>query len=163
MTLKASSRMKLTKNRERQLGILIIGLLGFVGFLDSVYLTILHYQHAIPPCSISNGCETVLTSSYSEIYGIPISLLGAGFYASVIGLSLSLLTLNLNAKWKMLNGKLLFLDAVAGFVVSAILIYIQFGILKAYCQYCVISEIVSFGIFVVAVFLWKNLQLKKKN
>lgn len=132
-------------------------LFGFLGFLDAVYLTILHYKNAIPPCTVTNGCETVLTSSFSTIYGVPIALLGAGFYISVIAVSLLLLT-----NPKALFYKLLYLLADAGFIVSAILIYIQFGILKAYCQYCLFSEVLSLGIFVAAILIYKNLK-KKKN
>jgi uncharacterized membrane protein len=45
---------------------------------------------ATPACPVS-GCETVLTSSYSEIFGVPLSLLGMLAYgavaaAAVIGL-----------------------------------------------------------------------------
>lgn len=146
--------MKLLKdNKIWFLGILV---LGFLGFLDATYLTILHYKDAIPPCTVTNGCETVLTSSFSTIYGIPIALLGAGFYIAVIAVSLLLLT-----NPKDLFYKFLYLLADAGFIVSAILIYIQFGILKAYCQYCVFSEVLSLGIFVAAILIWKN--LKKKN
>ena len=61
-----------------------IGVLAFLGFLDAVYLTVLHYKNAIPPCTIAHGCETVLTSSYATIFGIPIALIGAGFYLTVL-------------------------------------------------------------------------------
>ena len=93
---------------------------AFIGFLDSAYLTILHYQHVIPPCTVTNGCETVLTSSYSQIFGIPIALLGAGFYISIIVLSLLLLT-----SPSKLYKNLLVVNTVVGFVISLILLYIH--------------------------------------
>ena len=136
--------------------IYVILVSAFIGFLDSAYLTILHYQHVIPPCTVTNGCETVLTSSFSTIWGIPIALLGAGFYVSIIGLSLALLTIKLNDKLKMINGKLLILDAVSGFIISIVLLYIQFAILNTYCQYCLISEATSLVIFLAAIALFKN-------
>jgi len=126
--------------------------LGFVGFLDAAYLTIIHYKDEIPPCTVTNGCETVLTSSFSEVFGIPIALFGAFFYISIMALSLLLIT---KTGPKKLISNLLVLDAVAGFVVSVVLIYIQFAILKTYCQYCILSEVVSFLIFAIAIALFK--------
>lgn len=144
--------MKLIKNNSILFSILF---LSFLGFLDAAYLTILHYKNAFPPCTISNGCETVLTSSYSTVLGIPISLLGAFYYLSVLILSLLILT-----NPKKIFEKILFLISFLGTIVSLILIYIQFGVLKSYCQYCVISEIISFLIFGLA-FLFLRLQSNK--
>lgn len=148
------SKMNFLKNNK----ILIYAtlLFGFLGFLDATYLSILHYKHAIPPCTVTNGCETVLTSSFSTIYGVPIALLGAGFYVAVIAVSILLIT-----NPKDLFYKALYLLADVGMIVSIILIYIQFGVLKAWCQYCVFSEVLSLGIFISAILIWKN--QKKKN
>ncbi|MEK7573577.1 MAG: vitamin K epoxide reductase family protein [Patescibacteria group bacterium] len=140
--------MKLLKTK---LVIYAILLFGFLGFLDSAYLTILHYKDAIPPCTVTNGCETVLTSSYSQVFGIPIAFFGAGFYLSVIGVSILLLT-----NPKSLFFKALYVLADAGMIVSIILIYIQFAILKTSCQYCLFSELTSLGIFIAAILIWKN-------
>ena len=143
--------------RQQYLKIAII-ILGFLGFLDASYLTILHYKNAIPPCTVSNGCEIVLTSSYSTILGIPIALPGAGFFLAVIALSLLLLTSPIK-----LFKNLLILTAVSGTIVSVILIYIQFAILKAYCQYCLASEAISFLILFTAILIWKDIKASGKK
>jgi uncharacterized membrane protein len=145
--------MKLIKSNLRTLAILI---LGFIGFLDATYLTILHYQDVIPPCTVTKGCETVLNSSYATVFGIPIALLGALFYVTVIGLSLLLLT---NYKKIFLN--LLVLLSISGAIVSTYLLYIQFGVLKNFCQYCLVSELVSFLIFLGAILIWSINSSKK--
>ncbi|OGH14033.1 MAG: hypothetical protein A3H50_03240 [Candidatus Levybacteria bacterium RIFCSPLOWO2_02_FULL_37_10] len=150
--------MKLIKNNlpsGRQAFFIILLTLSFLGFLDAAYLTILHYKNAFPPCTITSGCETVLTSKYAAIYGIPISLIGSLFYLLLIVLSLLLLTA---PRKFFLN--ILMIIAASGVLVSLVLIYIQFGILKAYCQYCLISEIISFLIFGLA-FLFFHLQSNK--
>ncbi len=147
--------MKLIKNNPlavwQALPLLIL-FLSFLGFLDAVYLTILHYKSAFPPCTITSGCETVLTSKYATIYGIPISLLGSVFYVLLIGLSILALT-----DFKKIFAKALFLVALSGVLVSGGLIYIQFFILKSTCQYCLFSEGVNF-LLLGATFLF----LKKK-
>ena len=151
--------MKLIKNNPPAGGqAFLIGILvlSFLGFLDATYLTILHYKNAIPPCTITNGCETVLTSSYATVLGIPISLLGVFYYFSVLILSLLILT-----NPKKIFEKILFSVSFLGAIVSLILIYIQFGVLKTYCQYCLLSEIISFLIFGLTIFAFRGSTLKK--
>ena len=123
----------------RQAFLIVILLLSFLGFLDATYLTILHYKNAFPPCTITSGCETVLTSKYATILGIPIALIGSLFYLLLIGISILLLT-----DFKKIFVKILSLMIFLGTLVSLILIYIQFFILKTFCQYCLFSEGINF-------------------
>lgn len=120
-------------------------IIAFLGFLDSFYLTILHYKNAIPPCSVTNGCETVLTSKYAMAGPIPVSLMGAFFYLAVILLCILLLT-----NFKKLFLQLFYLLSISGFIVSMVLIYIQAELLHAFCQYCLISEATSTGLLILA-------------
>ncbi len=112
--------------------------LSLAGFFDSVYLTIFHYKHIIPPCTIAKGCETVLTSQFSTIFGIPISLVGSLFFLTLI----ILLLLGFFRYFK-----LLILEGVA---VSIVLFSIQAFILHAFCQYCLLSEIIILAIFILS-------------
>ena len=58
--------------------------LSFVGYLDSLYLTIAHYLDFTPRCSVIRGCETVLTGRFSSFFGIPTSAFGMVFYLIVL-------------------------------------------------------------------------------
>ncbi len=126
-------------------------ILGFLGFLDATYLTILHYKNAFPPCTVTGSCETVLTSQYSIIFGVPISLLGSLFYLTVIAFSLAVL---LDKRKIFAHG--LFLTAFSGLFVSAVLFFVQFFILQAFCQYCLLSEVISLAIFIVCSLLYSK-------
>jgi len=126
-------------------------IIAFLGFLDATYLTILHFRNIIPPCTITSGCEVVLTSKYSVIAGIPVSLLGSLFYLGVMVLCLMLIT---NYKKVFLN--LFYLAAAVGIMVSLILIYIQGFLLHAFCQYCLLSEVVSVGLLILAGLKFKK-------
>lgn len=126
-------------------------ILGFLGFFLSTYLTILDFKHIIPPCSVTGGCETVLTSSFSKIGPVPLALLGSLFYLGVIILSVLILT-----SYKKLFANLLCLFAITGFIVSVVLIYIQAAILHAFCQYCLTSEAISTGILILAFLDYRN-------
>lgn len=143
--------MKLTKNN---LAIACL-IFAFIGFLDATYLTILHYKNAFPPCTIS-GCDTVLTSQYSIIFGIPLSLFGSLFYLIIMGFSLALV---LHKRKIFAHG--LFISAFAGLFVSAVLFFIQFFEIKSFCQYCLFSEAISIVIFIVCSLLYsKFLRIK---
>ncbi|MCL6096346.1 MAG: vitamin K epoxide reductase family protein [Patescibacteria group bacterium] len=139
--------MRLTRNN---LSITCL-ILAFIGFLDATYLTILHYQNAFPPCTVTGGCEAVLTSQYSIILGVPISLFGALFYLIIMTFSLAIL---LHKRKIYAHG--LFLAAISGLFASAVLFFVQFFILKSFCQYCLLSEIISLAIFIVCSFLYSK-------
>jgi uncharacterized membrane protein len=136
--------------------ILYSAILAFFGLLDAGYLTILHYKNIIPPCSVHFGCETVLTSTYSMLGPIPVALLGVVFYLTVIIVGLLILV----------EGKNEFLQffhfvAAVGFLVSIVLFFIQFYLIHSFCQYCLLSEVISVGIFVLS--LLKFRQDRKSN
>lgn len=136
----------------------LIVILAFLGFLTATYLTILHYKNALPPCAITHGCETVLTSKYSTILGIPIALLGSLFYTSVI--AACILAYHHS---KRIFSNAIFLMASAGIAVSILLFYIQLALIKNFCQYCVLSEIINFSIFFFSFLLLKSGKNKEAN
>lgn len=118
---------------------------AIIGFADASYLTIEHYQGNIPPCSLTNGCEKVLTSSYSVILGVPVSLAGSIFYLAVaVG------------AFAYLEGKrerIFFYTQILtmfGLLFSLWFIYVQAFILQAYCLYCLFSAVTSIALFVLA-------------
>lgn len=135
MHLRKSSKMKLTKSK------IVLLILSLVGFFDSAYLTILHYRQIIPPCTIVKGCETVLTSQFSTILGIPIALIGSLFFLTLIILIL------LNQKKFFRYFKILIL---LGVLVSVNLFFIQAFVLRAFCQYCLLVEAIILSIFIIS-------------
>lgn len=136
-------------NKDFLIGLCFV--LGFLGFLDATYLTILHYKNVIPPCTIAHGCETVLTSSYATFLKIPISLLGVFFYVCVlVGLLLFVQTRN------KLFTSLLLLVTTLGLLVAGYLVYLQAFVIHAFCQYCLASEFIDFLLFDCAWWLWRR-------
>lgn len=126
---------------------IILLLLSIAGFFDSAYLTILHYKNIIPPCSIVKGCETVLTSQFSTILGIPVALVGSLYFLVLIFLILANLKLGLFRYFKIL--------ALLGVLVSIFFFSIQAFILQAFCQYCLLSEVIILAIFGIS-FVFKE-------
>jgi uncharacterized membrane protein len=58
--------------------------LGSAGVGIAGYLTYVHYAGLHPICGISHGCETVQTSSYASLFGIPVALLGLITYVLIL-------------------------------------------------------------------------------
>ena len=108
---------------------LLLGL-SLVGFVDAAYLTISHFQNQVPPCTIS-GCETVLTSEYAVIAGVPLALIGTLFYVTVF-----FLVLLDRRSW------LVILLSI-GFMISMGLLALQIFVIHAICQYCLVSIITT--------------------
>ncbi len=142
--------MNLTKNKL----FVYSAILSFLGFLDATYLTILHYKQSIPPCTVGS-CETVLTSQYSTLFGIPTALFGSLFYVSIIILSLLIIT-----NYKKYFVKLFYLLVSVGFGFSLFLLYVQGVILNSFCQYCLLSFATSAGIFILALLQIRNSKIK---
>ena len=122
--------------------VVMVLLLGLVGFADAVYLTVKHYVGGPVPCAIVKGCDTVLTSRYAILWGWPVSLYGAIFYLVVVVGVIGYLD----------NKKIFWLNwlrslAVAGFLVTLWLVYVQAFLLKDFCLYCLISATSALVIF----------------
>jgi len=128
---------------------------SLIGFLDAVYLSISHYSGAIN-CSVISGCQEVLSSQYSEIFGIPLALFGAAFYLFI--LINSLLHIDNKNKWSKLA--LSYIPSL-GFLFSVYLVYLMLFVIKALCQYCLLSAITSTTLFILSIFFVKKYKYEK--
>ncbi len=122
-----------------------------IGFIDATFLTINHYTGAIPPCSIVKGCEQVTTSVYSSVFGIPIALVGALYYLTVIvGLILYLDTRRAQIL------KLVAWFTTVGFVASLGLVFLQLFVIRAICIYCMVSAATSTVLFIFGIMVLRR-------
>jgi uncharacterized membrane protein len=124
-------------------------IVALAGLADSVYLTVHHLTAEPVPCSLISGCETVLTSTYAEIGGIPLAAFGAAAY--FVAFSLALLT----AFGNRITWKLFGIQVVLMSVFTVWLLYLQGFVIGAFCQFCLISAITTFtmlGIYIASRF-----------
>ncbi|HXF95961.1 MAG TPA: vitamin K epoxide reductase family protein [Gemmatimonadales bacterium] len=131
--------------RHRQ----IIAVLALVGLLVAVYLW-LYKIGAIGTLQCgAGGCETVQTSRYAELFGVPVALYGVGGYAVLFALSLAGLQPRLIGS----PGVTLTLAALStvGFLFSGYLTYLELFVIRAICRWCVASAVVMTAIWVTAV------------
>ena len=123
----------------------LAAIVAAIGLADSIYLTI-HHLTAVPvPCSIISGCETVLTSQYAEIGGIPLAAFGALAY--FLAFSLAILAAFGNRTMWTVFGVQVTLMAVF----TAWLIYLQAFVIGAFCQFCLLSALTTFTLFILFV------------
>ena len=110
-----------------------IGLLSVIGIGVAGYLTYTHYAGLKVLCLSSGGCETVQSSVYSKLDGIPVAVLGLAGY---IGILFSLFFRNELARAAGFG------LALVGFLFSMYLTYRELFTIKAICQWCVSSAVI---------------------
>ncbi len=116
------------------------------GVAVSGYLTAVHYAHRPVFCGGLSSCETVNTSEYAELMGVPVALLGLLAYLTIGGLAL------LRARYAWAEPALLAV-AAAGMLYSAYLTWVEIAVLHAICLWCVTSAVIITVITVLATAL----------
>jgi uncharacterized membrane protein len=121
-----------------------LGALAVVGLLISAYLTWVHYAGVAPVCvGGSGGCETVQTSSYATIFGVPVAVIG------LVGYTGLLLSASLRGEVGVYLG---FLVALVGTLFSAYLTYLELFVIHAVCEWCVASASLMVAALLCAAF-----------
>ena len=126
-----------------------IALLALAGLMISSYLTMykLGYLGEIQ-CTIG-GCETVQTSVYADLLGLPVSVWGMGAYITLLALAMAGLQPRWQgARWVALG---LFGVSAVGVAFSGYLTYLEAFVIHAWCQWCVVSAILVTLIFLLSI------------
>ena len=122
---------------------LLAAIVALGGLVDSVYLTVHHYTAEPVPCSIINGCEQVLTSSYAEMFGIPTAAFGIAAY--LLAFLLAILTaFGKNQTWMAFGVLISIMTIFTGW-----LIYLQAKVIEAFCQFCLLSAATTFTLLII--------------
>jgi uncharacterized membrane protein len=118
-------------------------IVALLGLSDAIYLTVHHYTAVPVPCSITEGCEQVLTSQYAEIGGFPLA--GFGAVAYFLAFCLALLTVFGDRRmWNLFGIQVTLMAIFTGW-----LIYLQAMVIEAFCQFCLISAATTFTLFLI--------------
>ena len=119
-----------------------------IGLLVSIYMTIFKITNNENMCIGSHGCSIVNSSRYSEVNGIPVAVIGAVGYLAI----LAVLFLERRPGFFQQNGTLLFFGlSLTGFLFTLYLIFVEVALIKAYCPFCITSQIVMTLIFIISV------------
>lgn len=114
----------------------LIVLLAMLGFGISVYLATSELLGFSVPCGITGGCDQVLNSKYSKLFGVPVAFFGVLYFFGLVFFSL---LANYYAKAK----KMLTLMLSVGALGALVFLYIQFFIIRQICQYCFATDVLA--------------------
>jgi uncharacterized membrane protein len=116
----------------------------------AVYLTIAHYTSPDVLACASTGvlnCERVTTSAQSELFGVPVALLGLGWSLAMCALC-SPWAWRSAAPW-IRTARLA--GAVAGMAFVLWLVYAELFAIRAICLWCTVVHVLAFALFVIVV------------
>ncbi len=123
--------------------------LSLAGLGVSIYLTIDHFAK-IPPVCVANSvfnCEKVTTSAQSYFLGIPVAMLGLGFYVVMTAINLPMLQ---KASDRRIHVARLVLAGV-GMIFVLYLISAELLIIGNICIWCTSVHVITFLIFALTV------------
>ncbi len=123
-----------------------MALLSVIGLAVATYLAITKLTGGAPVCGPLQGCETVASSEYSEVVGVPVAVFGVAFSIVLVALTV--------AWWRLVDRRAL-LGAYAlgllGTLVVAGLTYLELFVIHAVCVYCVVYAVTVVTGFLLAV------------
>lgn len=142
----AADGLTASPNRRRAILYGTAAVVSLIGVADSIYLTLEHTAGRSVRCTIVQGCSTVLSSAYASYGGIPLALVGAVAYFTVFSLA-TLAAFNYKLAAKLL------VPLVAGMLLVTVwLAYLQAFVIEAFCQFCLLSALVTLALSVIILF-----------
>ena len=134
----------------KRVGVVFILVFAFLGIADSVYLAEHEASGAPLICNIQSlsGCNTVASSQYSYLFGIPLAQYGVLFYGILFVLSALELAIFNRLLRRVLQG-----ISIVGVLASLYFTFVQTFVIGAFCIYCLASAIIALSIFVCASFI----------
>ena len=128
---------------------MIIAALALIGIFVAAYLT-LYKIGAIGSLSCTIGsCTTVQSSKYATFLGFPVAAWGLAFYITVFIVTLAGLQDRFADSTHI--SQFLVVSSGIGTAFSLWLTYLEAFVIKAWCQWCVVSAIIVCCIFIASV------------
>ncbi|MEX2256888.1 MAG: vitamin K epoxide reductase family protein [Acidimicrobiia bacterium] len=111
------------------------------GVVTTSYMLYVRQTEGVLVCS-TGSCETVQSSAYAEVLGVPVVGLGlAGF----LGL---LVTALARGRWARSTQATI---ALCAFLFSAYLLYVQLVVIDAICQWCLATDVLTSALAALAL------------
>ena len=149
-------------------GAKLINILLVIAMVISLYLVYLHYApEGSSFCDISEGlsCDAVNKSEWSELFGIPVSILGYLTFLALFLVNMFIIKdtkefsgFNLTKK-----GLVLFELIVLGWSIlysyGFLLFYVEYYKLKGtYCLLCLTLDVLILAMFIIALLMYKKIR-----
>ncbi|HZC06142.1 MAG TPA: vitamin K epoxide reductase family protein [Ktedonobacterales bacterium] len=147
---------------REQPGLSALLVMAVVGLGVSIYLTIVHYDSAVPLVCNTGGlvsCQSVTTSAYSVVPGttIPITIPGMLWFIALGGLA------GLGLRWAArdeaedprLRVTTLLLTLV-GLAFVMYLVYCEIVLVQRICEWCTVVHLLTLASFIIALTRWQR-------
>jgi len=121
--------------------------LTVIGIAVALYVARGNYTGQPLWCPIIDGCNAVVNSPYSRVFGVPMSYFGFIYYLYMFALAARL-------AYDPFSNSLRFravLYAGVGAATSMYFMYLQLGFIRQVCIYCLISAVTTFLLLFVAI------------
>ena len=126
--------------------------LSLAGFASSFYIYYSKKYGKTLYCPIAHECDAVVKSKYGQTFGIENTIPGMIYYVLIFLYGLAIF-LNRN----IFKGAIIYYFVVSASIASVLfsiyLTCVQAFVLKKWCEYCIISSIVSVLILIVLILL----------
>jgi len=133
-------------------------LLSLLGLLDAAYLALERVTGGPIACPVGGGCETVQSSAFALLFGVPVAFIGVAGYAALLVVALlSLQDFNLGGISP--DALLLALASIA-LLAGVYFMYVQIALIGAICFWCATAALLDLLIWLAALVNWR---LKRQN
>ena len=128
-------------------------LLSLLGLLDAAYLALERLTGGPIACPVGGGCETVQSSAYALLLGVPVAFIGVAGYAALLIVAIMSLQ-----SWHLANfspdALLLGLASIA-LLAGIYFMYLQIGVIGAICFWCATAALLDLLIWLTALVNWR--------
>jgi uncharacterized membrane protein len=139
--------------------LLLLMIMSLFGLWASSMVLVVYYflKQALPFCPQSTGpgivlnCDAVLSSSYSQIFGIPLELFAVVYFVVNIVLVFLIAFGRQSVFERSLD--VLFVWRFIGILIVPYLIFVELFLLKAICVYCTIMHTAIIADFIIISYL----------
>jgi uncharacterized membrane protein len=133
---------------------MVVAALALAGIFLALYL-LLYKLGMIGALTCSVGsCETVNTSKWAKFLGLPVAGWGVAWYVATFALALASIQERF-AESKTISLAMLFLTST-GLLFSVYLTWLELFVIRAICQWCVVSAILVLVMFILSVLDYRS-------
>ena len=127
-------------------------LVALVGLFVALYLALYKTGVIGTLACGAGGCETVQTSRWANLLGLPVAAWGVGYYALVFAMAF----MGTQDRWAGSRPLALGLLLLTGWGVlfSAWLTYLELFVIHAICRWCVVSAVIAVVLFALVLWDW---------
>ncbi len=144
--------MMASRGARTQVPVLIVRVLSLIAFGVAGYLAANSLTNSQPAgCAPGVGCGEVLSSPWSSLWGLPVSVPGVVVYFSLFLLTFHLSPSQSDHHRRVAWSLFVALAALAG-LAAVWFIYLQLFIIKSICPYCMIDH--ACGLLIAALVLY---------